>query len=135
VALTSGFDSDHDALPIRACARALNAKLKVGESIEYVLREPRLAYLVPSRKRSRRRIRDLMALAAFQSLSENEIGCARISMMARSDATCGRSIQKCHEQTHALQQLPALFDHLVGAQQERFRYRGAERPGGFEIYD
>jgi redox-sensitive bicupin YhaK (pirin superfamily) len=26
----------------------LNAKLKVGESIEYVLREPRLAYLVPS---------------------------------------------------------------------------------------
>jgi redox-sensitive bicupin YhaK (pirin superfamily) len=26
----------------------LNAKLKVGESIEYVLRELRLAYLVPS---------------------------------------------------------------------------------------
>jgi redox-sensitive bicupin YhaK (pirin superfamily) len=26
----------------------LNAKLKVGESIEYVLRGPRLAYLVPS---------------------------------------------------------------------------------------
>src|ERR1700676_3259000 len=37
-------------------------------------------------KRSRRRIRDLVALAAFQGLSENEIGCARISMMARSDA-------------------------------------------------
>jgi hypothetical protein len=35
-------------------------------------------------KRSRRRIRDLVALAAFQGLSENEIGCARISMMARS---------------------------------------------------
>ena len=48
VAIASGFDSDHDALPIRACARVLNAKLKVGESIEYVLREPRLAYLVPS---------------------------------------------------------------------------------------
>jgi quercetin 2,3-dioxygenase len=48
VALASGFDSDHDALPIRACARVLNAKLKAGESIEYVLREPRLAYLVPS---------------------------------------------------------------------------------------
>ena len=30
----------------------------------------------------RRRIRDLVALAAFQGLSENEIGCARISMMA-----------------------------------------------------
>jgi hypothetical protein len=37
-------------------------------------------------KRSRRRIRDLVALAALQGLSENEIGCARISMMARSDA-------------------------------------------------
>jgi hypothetical protein len=37
-------------------------------------------------KRSRRRIRDLVALAAFQGLSENEIGCARISMMASSDA-------------------------------------------------
>jgi hypothetical protein len=35
-------------------------------------------------KRSRRRIRDLVALAAFQGLSQNEIGCARIPMMARS---------------------------------------------------
>ena len=48
MAIASGFDSDQDALPIRAYARVLNAKLKVGESIEYVLREPRLAYLVPS---------------------------------------------------------------------------------------
>jgi redox-sensitive bicupin YhaK (pirin superfamily) len=48
VAIASGFDSDHDALPIRAHARVLNAKLKIGESIEYVLREPWLAYLVPS---------------------------------------------------------------------------------------
>ena len=31
------------------------------------------------------------------------------------------------------QQLPALFDHLVGAPQERFRYREAERLGGFEM--
>ena len=35
-------------------------------------------------KRSRRRIRNLVALAAFKGLSENEIGCARISMMAGS---------------------------------------------------
>jgi quercetin 2,3-dioxygenase len=47
-AIASGLDSDHDALPIRASARVLNAKLQVGESIEHVLREPQLAYLVPS---------------------------------------------------------------------------------------
>ena len=35
-------------------------------------------------KRSRRRIRDLVTQPASQGLSENEIGCARISMMARS---------------------------------------------------
>src|ERR1700730_19101627 len=35
-------------------------------------------------KRSRRRIRDLVAPTASQGLSQNEIGCARISMMARS---------------------------------------------------
>jgi hypothetical protein len=35
-------------------------------------------------KRSRRRIHDLVAPAAFQGLSQNEIGCARISMTARS---------------------------------------------------
>ena len=46
-------------------------------------------------KRSRRRIRDLVALAASQGLSENEIGCARISMMARStNAPCKGRIQK-----------------------------------------
>jgi quercetin 2,3-dioxygenase len=48
VAIASGFDSDQDALPIRACVRVLNAKLKLGESVEYALLEPRLAYLVPS---------------------------------------------------------------------------------------
>ena len=35
-------------------------------------------------KRSRRRTRDLVTQPAFQGLSENEIGCARISIMARS---------------------------------------------------
>ena len=49
VAIASGLESDRDALPIRACARVLNAKLMIGESTEYVLREPRLAYLVPSK--------------------------------------------------------------------------------------
>jgi hypothetical protein len=35
-------------------------------------------------KRSRRRVCDLVARPAFQGLSENEIGRARISMMARN---------------------------------------------------
>lgn len=48
VAIASGFDNDQDALPIRACARVLNAKIKLGESVEYTLGETRLAYLVPS---------------------------------------------------------------------------------------
>jgi redox-sensitive bicupin YhaK (pirin superfamily) len=47
-AIASGVDSDHDALPIRAYARVLNAKLKAGECIEHMLCEPRRAYLVPS---------------------------------------------------------------------------------------
>src|SRR6476620_737658 len=41
-------------------------------------------------KRSRRHIRDLVALAAFQGLFQNEIGCARISMMAKKHK---RSVQ------------------------------------------
>ncbi len=45
-------------------------------------------------KRSRRRTRDLVTQAASQGLSENEIGCARISMMARStNASCKGRIQ------------------------------------------
>jgi quercetin 2,3-dioxygenase len=48
VAIASGLESDYDALPIRARARVLNAKLRIGESIEYVFRKARLAYLVPS---------------------------------------------------------------------------------------
>jgi hypothetical protein len=35
-------------------------------------------------KRSHRHIRDLVAHTAFQGLDANEIGCARISMMAGS---------------------------------------------------
>src|SRR5262249_6968145 len=72
-------------------------------------------------KRSRRRTRDLVAQAVSQGLSENEIGCARISMMARSKnapfrgriqkrktlslrcsfrlATHGRSIHMCQKAT------------------------------------
>src|SRR6516162_4848864 len=75
-------------------------------------------------KRSHGRIRDLVAHTAFKGLDANEIGCVRISIMARSKslrskgriqmsetshlqishiqlATHGRSIQKCHKPTSA----------------------------------
>jgi hypothetical protein len=48
VTLASGFDSDHDALRIRARARVLGATLKRGETVEYALAERRHAYLVPA---------------------------------------------------------------------------------------
>src|SRR5262249_53175369 len=48
VTLASGFDSDKDALPIRARARVLGAMLKAGETAEYELGEGRHGYLVPA---------------------------------------------------------------------------------------
>jgi redox-sensitive bicupin YhaK (pirin superfamily) len=48
VTLASGFDTDNDALPIRARARVLGATLKVGETVEYALGERRHGYLVPA---------------------------------------------------------------------------------------
>ena len=48
VVLASGFDSDTDALPIRADARVLGATLRAGQTAEYPLGADRVAYLVPS---------------------------------------------------------------------------------------
>jgi quercetin 2,3-dioxygenase len=48
VTLASGFDSDDDALPIRADARVVCATLKAGETTEYALGANRNAYLVPA---------------------------------------------------------------------------------------
>ena len=49
VTLASGFESDADALPIRADARVLGATLKAGESAEYALSADRHGYLVPAK--------------------------------------------------------------------------------------
>jgi redox-sensitive bicupin YhaK (pirin superfamily) len=48
VVFASGFESDIDALPIRARARVLGARLEVGQSVDYALGERRHAYLVPA---------------------------------------------------------------------------------------
>src|SRR6476660_5920326 len=49
-------------------------------------------------------------------------------------ATHGRSIQMCQKATFALQQI-FLFDHLVGAGEERRWHSNAKRLGGFHIDD
>jgi hypothetical protein len=97
-------------------------------------------------KRSRHRIRDLVALTAIQGLSQNEIGCARISVMARSKsapfkgriqkrktnylqiiifqlATHGRSIHKCHVWT-----APAVQEECEARSKELMVIGSCKRP-------
>jgi quercetin 2,3-dioxygenase len=49
VVLASGYDSDGDALPIRADARVLGATLLAGQSLSYAPSAGRKAYLVPAK--------------------------------------------------------------------------------------
>ena len=48
VTIASGFETDTDALPIRADARVLATTLKAGESAEYEPERSRNLYLVPA---------------------------------------------------------------------------------------
>src|SRR4029434_1648156 len=75
-------------------------------------------------ERSRRRIRDLVALAAFQGLSQNEIGCARISMKARStNAPFKGRIQK--RKTNHLQIITFGLQRTAGPYQRATSGRAA----------
>jgi hypothetical protein len=88
------------------------------------------------RKRSHRRIRDLVAHTALQGLDANEIGCVRISIMAGSNtlrskgriqmretsnlqishiqlATHGRSIQMCQTATSRCWDAPTLAGRFL----------------------
>lgn len=48
VVLASGYDSDVEALPLRAMAKVLGATLKPGQAVEYEVGEGRYLYLVPA---------------------------------------------------------------------------------------
>src|SRR5215813_3186189 len=64
-------------------------------------------------KRSRRRVPDLVARPAFQGLSENEIGRARISMMARNTSVPFKGrIQK--RKTNRLQIIKSGLQRTAG---------------------
>jgi hypothetical protein len=85
-------------------------------------------------KRSRRRTRDLVTQAASQGLSQNEIGCARISMMARStNAPCKGRIQMrktnpLHFFNFGLQRTAGPYKWVTFRQTGMFAPRPVERP-------
>jgi hypothetical protein len=43
--------------------------------------------------------------------------------------------QTCHEETHALQQSPILFDHFVGMSEQSLRDREAQGIGGGQVFE
>ena len=83
-------------------------------------------------KRFRRRTRDLVTQAASQGLSENEIGCARVSMMAKSiNAPCkGRIQMRKTNPLHLKSNKSRLTDHeqaMQGASRGNCARRGIPR--------
>ena len=82
---------------IQYCCRTPGQPREHHNFEEMTFIPPRSAsWIEEMEKRSRRRTRDPVTQAAFQGLSESEIGCARISMMARStNAPFKGRIQMC----------------------------------------
>ncbi|HEY3695197.1 pirin family protein [Phenylobacterium sp.] len=48
VTLASGYEDDHEALPIRTDARVAGATIEAGQTVEYPLGKERRGYLVPA---------------------------------------------------------------------------------------
>src|SRR6202008_4381496 len=84
-----------------------------GDKTERFL--PRSAsWIEEMEKRSHRRIRDLDVLTAFQGLVANEIGCARISMMARKQETLPAMGRIQMRKTNYLQIVTSGFHRTAG---------------------
>ena len=83
-------------------------------------------------KRSRRRTRDLVTQAASQGLSENEIGRARISMMARNTNVPFKGrIQK--RKTYHLQIITFRLQRAAGPYRScHMKAQGISSPGTHE---
>ena len=67
-------------------------------------------------KRSDRHIRDLVAHTAFKGLDANEIGCARISVMAGSNCSLQRAEYRCARPTISGERplgIPTIRDYLA----------------------
>src|SRR4029077_17161800 len=103
-------------------------------------------------KRSRRRIRDLVARPASLGLSENETGCARISMMARNTTfrsragyrsarpiTSKSSLSACNARLPLPDSCGAanriVIRDLVGDGEQRRRHIESEHPSGLGVDD
>ena len=83
-------------------------------------------------KRSRRRIRDLVALAAFQGLDANESGCARISMMARELKPLRSTGRIQMRQTNYLQIVKSGLHRTAGPYKRAIRDRTAANRALFD---
>src|SRR6476620_8674429 len=78
-------------------------------------------------KRSHRRIRDLDVLTAFQGLVANEIGCARISMMAREQETLPAMGRIQMRETNYLQIITSGLHRTAGPYKSTWLRRATRR--------
>src|SRR5260221_10242177 len=66
------------------------------------------------------------------AIGDSDVSMSALVLFADSVGHFPRS-EKCHKPTYAGQQIAALFDHLVGAGEQRRGNVDAERLGGLQI--
>ena len=71
----------------------------------------------------------------WRSLGRAPINLRRCPVRPDTDHLCATAANVGHEETHALQQTAALFDHVVGNGEQSERHRDAERARRFHADD